>query len=791
MRTSKHSLHSAPESGEDRVARSGQAESSPEKELRRTVTAVNTGTSTAGILWHDFLVVLKQCAFPAVFGVILFGILIPGSTAAFPEVSIFNLDYTHDQLKYRFAEESMLPVITGTAVLFACAVGLLLFSFLTDRRKSAFVLSLGLKREKLFFVRTGTGLLLFLITTGIPVGLSLALNRIALGNYPGMMASAGSIFVILVLQEMIVLLITAAACSIAGTLMEAVVLTATFLTAFPAVLTFLNALMKTFLWGNVYGETTYALRSVAGSLPEVTRTVNPVRFASVHLEKYNAFSRAMDQMYPEAVSWRLPIAWGAAGILLAGLCMLLFRGRRAENAGIAGLSRIYSLLIRTVWPVLGFGLVLEALRSTGTRPAFVSACIAAILLSVLFDVFFFAGRRNGLQRITGSVLFLLVLCGCAGVIRGGLPGYTSRLPDVEKIASVRVSFPGVPALMTEPVSSVTSGSRYYSDTGVELSDTQSVTLVRRLHRQIIRDGCGEFGTASPFENSVFPYDLHISYRLKSGKTIERYYDRVRLKTLASFLELEESRPLRNAELAVVRGESATRLWNAQAFSEGDIFYADSRMQDVRTIRVDAEHRRALLDALSQDLAQQTLEDRYYPAHDAEGILLFSLNGAGDTEHFFSGNSNARLDLTASFVNTRNLLYQWGITDSGDPGATVDPDTGTEPAALSAGSGTIESITLQKFDPYAAMNRMKSPISLLFQSYRSESRNDFILEKDFGSRPSLTDPEQIAQIAPALRSSYFMDQGGFLAAVRYRGNHQYVYQFIPYEEAPEFIRTKMG
>ena len=89
-----------------------------------------------------------------------------------------------------------------------------------------------------------------------------------------------------------------------------------------------------------------------------------------------------------------------------------------------------------------------------------------------------------------------------------------------------------------------------------------------------------------------------------------------------------------------------------------------------------------------------------------------------------------------------------------------------------------------------MNKISDPVSVLFQSYRSDSDDEFPFRQDFGSRPEITDPEQISQIAPALRSTYFMSDGGCIAAVKLEGNSEYVYKFLPYESAPEFIRQKM-
>lgn len=51
---------------------------------------------------HDFWYVWKKNYWLPVLFLILFLILIPFSTAGLPGDSMFNLEYTHDQVKYRF-----------------------------------------------------------------------------------------------------------------------------------------------------------------------------------------------------------------------------------------------------------------------------------------------------------------------------------------------------------------------------------------------------------------------------------------------------------------------------------------------------------------------------------------------------------------------------------------------------------------------------------------------------------------------------------------------------------------
>ena len=200
---------------------------------------------------------------------------------------------------------------------------------------------------------------------------------------------------------------------------------------------------------------------------------------------------------------------------------------------------------------------------------------------------------------------------------------------------------------------------------------------------------------------------------------------------------------------------------------------------IQKLSLGENRRTELLEAIAADVASQSAADRYFPEEDTDMRLFFTLNGESDLETFAYSSSNASVWLTDAYRNTKELLASWGVkTDASQTDAEND-------------TAQIESITLQKYDPYASMNRLSDPVSALFLSYRSDSDDEFPFRQDFGTRPELTDPQQIAEIAPSLRSTYFMSGGGYIAAVKLTGSSRYVYKFLPYEDAPDYINQKMG
>lgn len=96
--------------------------------------------------------------------------------------------------------------------------------------------------------------------------------------------------------------------------------------------------MKTYLWGNVFGETTYAMENVAPGLIEKLSPANPLIFFYNELKTHYFYSREMASADPEPVGL-LPLLPQIAVILAAAAAVgWLFQRRKSENAGISGLS---------------------------------------------------------------------------------------------------------------------------------------------------------------------------------------------------------------------------------------------------------------------------------------------------------------------------------------------------------------------------------------------------------------------------------------------------------------------
>ena len=742
--------------------------------IRRCVKMRSTLSSEAG---HDLAIVIKKLSMLTLLALAVMTVLIPLSTSAVSEFSIFNVEYTHQQLKFRFAADNAAAFAGYASFLAGAASGLSLFSFILDRRKSAFYFSLGLSRMQLYIIRIAAGALTLFAVTAIPVTVSVILNIKALGGYEGMIAYAAAFFAALFLQSLCGLLISALACQLAGTIQEALFVGAT-LTAAPSVCAlFANALMKNFTWGNTFGASTYAMAEVRPSIIKLTADWDPIFMAQSSLEKYNSFSREMSQTYPDAVNVTPFIIWIAVIALGAVLAGALFNAYRAERSGIEGLFTFTHWLICAVWPLGAFAVCMEYTQMLSPSVSCaVSAAAAAAVYAVMQNLLRYR-EKSRFSAAKGCAALAAVTAVSAITAFTGGAGVFYSIPDASDTQSVHIVYNGQLSFIPAQSGLTSNGQANYYSGRVTLESDECISEVRDIDSMLQKQGRIKLksGADDDFSETALPYDIHITYDLKSGKKTERYYDRITAGGLAKLLELCGTDELKQQESDVVKGALSGTLWNSAAFSEGDVYLADGWLLNIKKLDLSADYRKQLQDAIASDINALSADEMYHPQADVKAQLMFTMNGDEALNDLAEDNASSVVYITDNWKNTENLLASWDVM----------------PAEQAPGeSGAFSDVLIQKFDPYASMNGMTTPVSLFFGQYFSSSAEDFILRQDFGNRPDINDSEQISELASASRGAYYMDGGGYLLAFKVAGSDSYVYRFLPYDNAPDFIKSKM-
>ena len=143
---------------------------------------------------------------------------------------------------------------------------------------------------------------------------------------------------------------------------------------------------------------------------------------------------------------------------------------------------------------------------------------------------------------------------------------------------------------------------------------EDVEIIRAIHEAIITEGRQTY-TGKPadgFTDTVVPVYYKITYTLKSGKTVERYYPYLTLTALEETVKAEDTWGIRE--------ESAASLTDMgfiedNAFEFGDPFFAD-----FTAVPLSEEDRTALAAALDMDRALQTSNDRYFSEEEEDRVM---------------------------------------------------------------------------------------------------------------------------------------------------------------------------
>lgn len=726
---------------------------------------------------HDFVLAAKKLVMLTLLSLAVMAVLIPVSTSAVSEFSIFNVEYTHQQLKFRFAADNAAAFAGYVSFLAGAAVGISLFSFVLDRKRSAFYFSLGLSRTQLYIIRISAGTLAVLMITALPTAASVILNIKALGIYEGMYSYAAAFFMSLFLQSLCGLIIFAAACQLAGTVQEALFAGAT-LTAAPSVCAlFVNSLMKSFTWGNTFGAATYAMSEVRPSILSLTADWNPLFMAQNSLEKYNSFSRDMSQTYPESVHITPLVIWIVIIMLGAVLSCVLFNIYSAERSGIEGLFKFTHWLICIIWPLCVFSVCMEYTQMLSPSASFIVSSGAAAAAYAIMQRLLHYREKSRFSAFKGFAALAAFTAISSTAAFTGYAGAFYSIPDTSDTDNVQIVYNGQLSFMPAQPSLTSSGKADYYSGSITLTSQECIDKVKDIDKMLQKQGRIDLKQSSTddFSETALPYDIHITYDLKSGKSIERYYDRITAGGLAEMLALCRTDEVKQQETDVIKGTLSGKLWNSAAFAGGDVYLADGWLLNIKKLDLSQDYRKQLQDALAADIQELDADQLYHPASDVKAQLMFTMNGEDALADFSEDNASPVVYITDNWKNTEKLLVSWNVMPAEQ--AVDEPDV-------------ISEVLIQKLDPYSSMNGMTQPVSLFFGQYFSSSAEDFILRQDFGNRPAINDSAQISELASASRGAYYMDGGGYLLAFRVSNSGSYVYRFMPYENAPEFIRSKL-
>lgn len=725
---------------------------------------------------HDIAFVISRNGWIFIAGMAAFLVLIPFLTAGLPGDSIYNVEVTHDQLKFRLINDTAFTAVTAAAVIVGAITGGSLFRFLQDKKETTIFLSMGITRGRLFANRMIIGFLMLALMTAIPMMVSVILNINALGGYMCLIRNAVFIWAGLFLTSAVSCVIAAIMSFISGNLMELTVYWACGM-SIPAILfAGINLLMKKLCWGNACGVTTYSgTEMIRESLIEKFAFLNPLLFFKEHMSAHAQFMRPLESNVPEGISWKIIIGWLSILVLLTILAWYLLTRWKAENAGITGNGKVFA---EATAAMTGFILCIFVFTYLLDYNVYLAAA-AGILTFVCVHLFWKKTGLLGLIKTRSQVI-------CAGtqiavtaviciVLASGVFGSAEKFVAGSDVMKVKVSCTGDPSFMYEDAAGSSTGHGYYVSGKFELKDRASIEKVKALHMMFDEQGRPDMEASENIKDTVVPYDILFEYTESDGTEHTWYYDRADYGQLEKMLELEDLDEVKENRTAMFSGESTgeSMSMTEQAYDFGSVFITDNYLYNTYELTLGDDKRQQLLAAIGADTAEMTSEQRYFTDKPVEAVLMFTQSGEDDCRYYAYHLNNAFVYLTADYENTLKWLDENNLL------AYVAGD--------GAAASEIESITMQRLDPYIGISAPDYPMGMYFMSYCADTAEEFIYQKDFGKRYVITEPDEIAEITAGLKNGYYMSEGGFLVAVKLAGTDNYRYMFLPESMVPSFIR----
>ena len=740
-----------------------------------------TSSRPAGPFAHDIFQAFRAALPVLLAGLVTFCVLVPVSTSMVNACSIFNVNFTHDQLKYQFYAQPLGPVVDAACVVLGMALALTLFRFMLEKRSTTAYFSLGIDRRGLFVSRALVGLVGIAFVVCVPFAVSLALNNMALGVYEGELADFAYVVAGYVVVALVSFAVTAIATMFAGTLFEALAFSVILLGGVTVVLWGIGAVSKFLLVGDAMGVTLYDQDvTVAPSLLESLSWGNPVAFFLTEGASKQFFQAVDPVYYPKPGSWQLVAGWAVAYVALSALGAMALVRRSGEQAEMAGKSPALSLVVVCV---IGFAVVAVTVMALGSIDIAVALAAGAALfvlvsLALLFGPF--RGRAPRRVVVASVAAELAVMAAAIGAIAAGGFGYASYIPATQDVESVEISYDGSPSYLSSNFSGVSGGTSYYFTATRSYRDASTVESIRSIHQQLIDSAREAWATdAENFEQTVVPYDISIIYHLKDGGTAVRYYRQATVGELSALRVLDNDAHAKELRRAVVTGDTAALTKDEVsslcespsyvAYRSGVLYVADGILTQIVPVDLTAADRASLQKAMADDLDRLSASDIYAPESQTRAVIMFTTASEVDVASFGYSFNNALSYVTDSWTSTMAWLEDHGVlAQIGD--GEIDPRV-------------IESMTFEADDPYASVNAVTSPQARYFMGYRKENAGSFWVTQDFGAQKTVSDQQDIAKIVPNLRMGYGMD-GGYLVQLKLRGLEAYVYCYLPAELAPD-------
>ncbi len=427
-----------------------------------------------------------------------------------------------------------------------------LFNFAWSKKQINVIFSLGMKKSDIYISKILGGLvpmfLSILIAGIIETSLCASLNYSINGRY---ILMAGMTMLQFFLAYALSFLMCSGIFSASGNIIEGVVYVVLIGCSLPVLESLLDHLFWYFTHG-AYMENQYFsdIGIKFGQAYELTETwnwenpfyifftYNDGHFLNDYFDKFNT-------ELPTIKHWSGFISAGIYSVIAFVIGLFGFINRRNEITSTWGRAKVLNEIgagFAGFYGIYLMNIVNMEKHGDGSLGAFLLSCIAFLVVYIIMKLIFGYKRKKEIKTaINRFPAYAIVYAAICLIFTLGLFGYSSYIPDASEIEYVTVSTPtykfmddayAESAYFGLKLQNLNTNDAYNPDLGlngdlydgyqespeVRFTDSGDINKVLKIHEAFIADGKIKNSGAHSCATNV-----QISYTLKNGKVVNRYY----------------------------------------------------------------------------------------------------------------------------------------------------------------------------------------------------------------------------------------------------------------------------
>lgn len=712
-------------------------------------------------------------------------------------------------------DEDVLLVYRIVVLCIGAVFSFAVFNTISNKKANNFHFANGLTRNTYYFNRVKAAVTVMLISTLIPVVIDVALNIRDFGH-PGYILQYGLVMYLEYISILLVGFAVASVCSVITYTRGNAVITTGAVIAAPTVFT--NAViqcMGAFLRGFVGDYYSPELNRYIGRIGyEANYTDSSYSYFPEHCFDVFKFVSSADKFGNETVEFIntpieliLPIIyWLAVGVVAIYIGKVFINKRKLENVGDRSKDVIPTNFIAitglSVVLIMVFSLIDTTVTTHG--PLWSVATIAYLILIVFVCYYILLMILTGKikQRLKAFITPAVasgVITTCVVVFMTGCFGYTSYVPDLDKVEFAVIEVSDFYNVLNENYEGGGYGyckEPFYSDfykRYFEVADKDDLRIVSELNKEM----------AEVTEDMEYN-PISITYYLSNGKAVIRSFYTLRCdypvletkigetniykaKTEYTLIGNEED-PYENRyikELYEVKSNYSKKYGASLHFNiyDSDTYqmnYADYKTYIVCEDGISAfktENTTELRESLLKDYLESSVKERFTSQDKIIGAVVFNPNKSGDLEIYENNhdyNDKYTLYIRESMKNTVNYLKSTGEYGKLFTGSNKDLvavsviPVGKYISAIDDYSGLDKIFYGQNYTEEDIVNgfiEADDGNGFIYSSNNIKDAKDPLNEM-FGSAQKYTEPEKMQAIYEKVRVMGAGNSDDFLALLEY-------------------------